>query len=348
VYLDLLRFTAALVVFFSHLSIFGEGLLPGMAAYGTPSVLVFFVLSGYVIAFVTSARETHAREYLIARCARLYSVVIPTIALTALLDWIGSNADPGLYAHYALVTNAGFLSLAANFLFLNEVWGTHIDLGSNSPYWSLGYEAIYYAIFGAAFYLRGTVRTITCGALALIAGPNIIIFFPVWLLGLASYHVTKNHLVGRFFGWIAFIGSAAAMVVFAVWARSHGILQEVTNLVNHDFWFIVQDYLLAGLFAVNLIGFAAIGGVFSGVVRFAGPVIRWLAGATFTLYLLHVPLIFFVRAVVTIDHKSMLYDGLLLGVPFTVIFLVAEFTERRKTIWRALFSHVFRRVPVAF
>src|SRR4029079_6548 len=143
VYLDLLRFMAALMVFLSHLGgNIGGHFLPSLAPFGAPAVVVFFVLSGYVIAFVTANREATARDYTIARCTRLYSVVVPTVALTGLLDWIGSGVSPALYRKFELLTGSGIWDLPACLLFLNAS-GQHIVWpGSNEAYWSLGYEAI--------------------------------------------------------------------------------------------------------------------------------------------------------------------------------------------------------------
>ena len=58
-YLDLVRFTAALVVFFGHIcgSRFTGGLFWQVGPYADEAVDVFFVLSGFVIAYVAENRE---------------------------------------------------------------------------------------------------------------------------------------------------------------------------------------------------------------------------------------------------------------------------------------------------
>lgn len=59
IYLDAIRFTAAMVVFLGHVS--GQrltgGLLWQVGRYMDDAVIVFFVLSGFVIAHVASERE---------------------------------------------------------------------------------------------------------------------------------------------------------------------------------------------------------------------------------------------------------------------------------------------------
>ena len=97
-YLDALRFGAALAFFLSHYS---TGRISGGLFWqfdgGRTAVLVFFVLSGFVIAWVSETRERTLEEYGLSRVARLYSVIIPAFVLTAALDRIGKAIDPRLY-----------------------------------------------------------------------------------------------------------------------------------------------------------------------------------------------------------------------------------------------------------
>src|SRR5215831_20934769 len=98
-YLDALRFAAAVTVFLSH---YGRARISGglfwhFISYGHIAVLVFFVLSGFVIASVTETRERSFENYALSRIARLYSVIIPAFVLTAVLDWLGNAIDPTLY-----------------------------------------------------------------------------------------------------------------------------------------------------------------------------------------------------------------------------------------------------------
>src|SRR4051812_44741075 len=92
-YLDVLRFGAAFMVFISHYSDrrLSGGLFWQIGGYGRTSVLVFFVLSGFVIAWVSQDKEANLKEYAISRISRLYSVIIPAFILTAILDPIGAT-----------------------------------------------------------------------------------------------------------------------------------------------------------------------------------------------------------------------------------------------------------------
>ena len=98
-YLDLIRPAAAFIVLLSHASFraLTGGQLRVMASTGVQAVDVFFVLSGFVIAHVCAARESNVRSYIVSRAARIYSVAIPALILTAVVDFIGlhESADVG-------------------------------------------------------------------------------------------------------------------------------------------------------------------------------------------------------------------------------------------------------------
>ena len=340
IYLDAVRFIAALAVFFSHVGarIYSGGFLWQANSAGTPAVVIFFVLSGFVIGYVSGRRETSGSAYFVARAARLYSVVIPTLLLTAGLDWAGAYADPAAYEHVAQMIGPGAWNVPGALVFMHMVWGggARVFAGSDRPYWSLGYEVAYYALFGLWFYQRGIIRIAGCLAIAALAGPHILLLFPVWLTGFAAYRALEWNNLSRRGGWTAFLGSLAGMVLYFIFSKTSN------NLPDHRGWEIAQDYLLAVLFAINLIGFHRVSGQFQRLAQFLGCQIKWLAGATFTLYLLHVPILLFIRSVSPWPVESWQFRAVLVGAPLCTIFFVAQFTERKKHIWRARFQSILR------
>jgi hypothetical protein len=86
--LDLLRAGAALTVFVHHANLYE--LDAGAFSWfrrdiGHSAVVVFFVLSGYVI-MGTLGEQRSARDYVVKRAARIYSVVVPALLLTYAID----------------------------------------------------------------------------------------------------------------------------------------------------------------------------------------------------------------------------------------------------------------------
>lgn len=101
---------------------------------------------------------------------------------------------------------------------------------------------------------------------------------------------------------------------------------------------LAQDYLISMLFAINLTGVAAIGPVFAALPDRISKAIHWIAGATFTLYLLHQPIMTLIVAVLPWSVSSHASQLVVLVGTMAGVFLVAQFTERRKDVWRALFT----------
>src|ERR1700730_4928469 len=160
-YLDALRFSAAFTVCVSHYSIVRHsgGLFWQMMPYGGTAVLVFFVLSGFVIAWVTETKEQTLEEDALSRAARLYSVILPVFLITAVLDALGSTIDPRLYElEWRLSTVHPLLGYALSVLFLGESWTLSAPPRSDIPFWSLDYEFWYYVLFAAATFLQGRRR----------------------------------------------------------------------------------------------------------------------------------------------------------------------------------------------
>jgi peptidoglycan/LPS O-acetylase OafA/YrhL len=68
------------------------------SGYGHSAVVVFFVLSGFVIRHVTDTKEMHWPDYAASRIARIFSVTVPAIFLTLICDAIGRAVEPAIYA----------------------------------------------------------------------------------------------------------------------------------------------------------------------------------------------------------------------------------------------------------
>lgn len=218
-YLDLLRGLSALAVMIGHLRglffvPFGEvqdPIFPIRALYfltslGHEAVVVFFVLSGYFIgsSVLRSATEGswdwHA--YITRRLTRLYIVLIPALIIGGLIDLAGlklfGTAGPysghPVYAHIVPYLVADRLTVPiffGNVVFLEEIF--FATFGSNGPLWSLSYEFWFYLMFPcAALALMGTsglLRRALYGglfvALAFFVGRTIFSYFFIWLLGVA-------------------------------------------------------------------------------------------------------------------------------------------------------------------
>ena len=339
-YLDIVRFVAALTVFFGHAS-YGKwtgGLFWQFSQFGSRSVDVFFVLSGFVIAYVVDAKEFDARTYAASRMARIYSVALPALLLTFCLNWAGQSIDAAPYISMTDHVSNQVVALFANAGFVNEIWNWHLVFGSNEPYWSMGFEVWYYVIFGIFVFAPGRWRVPGVIAALAMAGPKIVILFPLWLAGVGCYAVTRARRLGPVAGCVMFAGSVVLLFCYFTWFPQHEIRQfdpisfEPARLASY-----LNNYVTGCLFVLNIIGFDAMSVLFEPLlVRLSRP-IRWVAGASFSLYLFHQPVLEFLVALSPQAPSSVLTRVLVIvGTP-CVVFVLAEFTERRKSGWRRLF-----------
>ncbi|MBW4444615.1 MAG: acyltransferase [Plectolyngbya sp. WJT66-NPBG17] len=185
--LEGLRGYAALAVGFYH--VLGPELDPGfqpnrVLGYLTPGpicVLLFFVLSGYVIGLTTTGEFSKPAliQYLMRRVIRLVPIYWIAIALTI-----------------PFATGVSWTTIAGNALFLQEILVPVIT--GNEALWSLSYEVVFYLLFLLIWWLRPKVITVFAivfglsllgrflhsSAVSIQSISNFSTGFVFWLIGL--------------------------------------------------------------------------------------------------------------------------------------------------------------------
>ena len=349
-YLDLMRILAAVSVFLNHLkrdSITG-GFLKPLGVYGTEGVVLFFVISGVVIAHVAATREGGARSYGIARLARLWSVVVPAVLLTIALDLIGSRLAPALYAEPALPPLWG-LDLAslgravATLLFVNQFGPWNVSPGTNGPFWSLSFEFWYYAAFAALCYARGWTRIGLVALFVAAVGGPILTLWPMWLLGVAVHHLIRGGGRGGPVDGALWLGSGLVMAVLL--ALKYKVIYGLAKFIDVAQADLAEKYALALLFSLHLYAFSRIGHAWSALPRSASTVIRAVAGRSFSLYLYQAPLLFFFGALTAeMTSRGWRIAIIILGTLSSVA-LLAQVTELRKRVLAGWLSAVAPAAP---
>lgn len=343
IYLDLVRFLAALLVFVHHLAyerITGKA-LGQLGAFGEDGVMIFFVLSGYVIAYVSAEKEGTPREYVTSRFARLYSVVVPTLVLTVVFDYWGRQLDFSLYegrGNDSLPWVRALTSLS----FTNQFWFLDIRYFSNVPYWSVSFEFWYYVLFGVSLFLKGGRRWAVLGALAIFIGPPIMLLAPVWLLGVWVYQVNARWALTPRAGWSLFLGSVTMYLAYRYW----GLETHLTSMSDawiapmldpvqlHKARFFLHDYVVGMLVALHLIGANALAQTEKLRLYAFGQPIRVAASYTFSLYLLHYPLLHLLAALSPWPAGDIRRTMMLIAGTTCAIVLIGSVTEKKKHVWK--------------
>jgi len=316
-----------------------------MSSTGVEAVDIFFVLSGFVIAHVCTTREHDVRTYVVSRAARTYSVAIPAVLLTAVVDAIGIKEDSAIYTDGFQALSPGLV--VRTVLFVGEQWNAHRFPGSNSPFWSLGFEVWYYVAFGAFLFAPRRWRWVaTFGVLAFI-GPKVALMFPAWLMGVLVYRICATKKLPQFVGWMLF---TVPMALFAAYQIvPHSPLQQFTAVPPLDAERLRstgQDYFISILFSVHLTGFSTVSGTFAPWLERHAPCIRWIAGATFSVYLAHMPIMKLLAALSPWPKASPWTLLLLVAVTPIACLAFAEISERRKDLWRMAIAGGLRKLAI--
>lgn len=353
--LNLIRWLAALAVVIGHadmyLGQFGGGdpsLRPAFWYFGVhahAAVIVFFVLSGYVVAYATDRKSSLGnydfRGYFLDRWSRIYSVLIAAICFTLVLDYVGGIFSPA-YQNPALIPQDNFVfRLAANLFSIQGIWGYRIQLGSNPALWSVGYEFIYYILFGLLYFRAQIFRRSWLGVLVVLLllgliGWKMAAYFVIWLMGVAAYHASHSQMIYRhpINGWLLI----AALVV-----ANH--LLVYSNILGASE--VLRDFVFAVVMAV----------LFSLEVKQTAPfflLIRqfntYMADFSYSIYAFHTPVIFFGCSLLFVPWlrtPPSLFSGLIL---VTTSILVARgffhLAESRRTTFRRIADRFMRRIGI--
>lgn len=249
-YLDAARFAAACFVFLHHLNDWSGKGLPVFAPMQSQAVIVFFVLSGFVIAYVVDTKELHLRDYALSRLARIYSVALPALIATFALDAFARMEEPEL--HPAPGGQEIIREFLAGLFFCNQVWSHNIPVGSNGPYWSLGYEVPYYIAFAGYAFSSGYRRYLLPLLVLALYGPRVALLASIWLMGVVSYQICSRTIMNPRLGWMLLVGSSLIWAAFYVGIYLGLVPSSDVPLYWHH-WEIYEDVLVGAFFSLNVI-----------------------------------------------------------------------------------------------
>ncbi|MFF1542063.1 acyltransferase family protein [Microbacterium sp. NPDC058269] len=257
---------------------------------GPEAVIVFFVLSGFVLVLpMLRGRGLDLWNYFPRRLLRLWLPSAAAVVL-AIIVIVATRQDPAQVAS----------SWSQAFSFPTLTAGDVVDsffliTGSpklNNPLWTLRWELLFSLLLPIAVLLvRGVKRRqwlwiLVCGAasgIGAVVGVQALAYGPVFLAGglLASTVVARDGDASRRTSWAWFVGGILLIAVpdivrLALPGDVQGFLRPFS-----------QGFVVTG--AVLLV-YALIGD--SGLSRFFSlGVFRFLGRISFSLYLIHVPLL---------------------------------------------------------
>ncbi|HYA79626.1 MAG TPA: acyltransferase [Methylocystis sp.] len=311
-FIALARWVAAAMVLLGHVASFiqipdimvaphGPGVYAWwfLTAFSHQAVLVFFVISGFLVGgdlLRKRARtEPFLRTYMINRFSRIYVVMVPTLLYGFLLDSLGRELFPhsGVYdaPFFAGVFNP--MNMIWALFQLQTIWTS--QAGTNGPLWSLACEMWYYVTFpllllpfSGAYSRNAKIAGFCLGACAAIAMsiPNspFLFGYGVWVLGALMRVAPRPPIRSVLLSLALFL---ATITVVRLAAR--GPLVDA-----HPFVSTLADMAAAASFANLLLAlrFAPPKGLFANL----GSIHTRFSDFSYSLYATHAPLVFFVWA----------------------------------------------------
>lgn len=326
-----LRSLAALQVVAAHLR--GE-LFPSLKTVADPSlwyqglafltgfshlaVVIFFLLSGWLVggSLLNKLGAPHyMMSYAIDRLTRMWIVLVPGFVLTLAIGTITQAVDPGRIS-YAPDNEYSWSAFWGNLFGLQGMAVPRF--GGNFSLWSLSNEMWYYALFPLLLLPvigRSSVTKVAGVAACALIGYHLLfdlmLYFLVWLLGVLF---SRIHIeMGRGARYLLI----AVLLALAVHLRMSG---SIGTLVAATF---AEDLLFSVLFLCLLSSLqfpadrASIGNRLAAVAGLLAPF-------SFTLYVIHYPLIYLAKflhepigtaTLSTTDPASLLvYAGLFVAI----------------------------------
>jgi peptidoglycan/LPS O-acetylase OafA/YrhL len=292
-----------------------------LTGFGHFAVIVFFVLSGYLVGgkvlslLHTRDIDREWRKFLVDRFARIFIVLVPALLLSGLVLLCAASVfDSQLFlvdgwsrGWVAPIPHDLHAPLwIGNLLLLNGIFVDTVNV--DGALWSLAYEWFYYmAAAGAVVVYRRLWRphtivfllyVLVLAAGVVVRNPNVLIAGGSWVAGVVARHIADRGYLQSRSVWIA------------------GMISVVIAIVAFRSYPHIPDPVLG-----CCIAFALCHSRWS-TVSLAPDLGHRLANFSYTLYLIHVPVI--ALAAGSVQSAGFLQQRMPFDVPGTSI-VIASF-----------------------
>lgn len=257
--------------------------------YGSWAVHFFWMISGFVFAFVYIQKSVSGKEFFILRFSRLYPLHFFSLIFIATLQFISMR----MVGDYQILEYNDPYHFLLN-LFFAQHWGLESGYSFNSPSWSISVEEIVYWGFWLIvikYHVRNIYGIILISLLAFFSYPLFGIFsfafFFFW--GGALIYLIHSKISTRanlLFSMLALTSaiSVAIFIKFLPTVEGYLMTEQIINFkdaVMNLFFFLIFSTLIFIFAYIDKVG--VLSEKFSDFCRAVGSL-------TYSTYMLHLPI----------------------------------------------------------
>lgn len=313
-----------------------ENILAISTSYGFQSVLIFFVLSGYLVSksairIINKNSKKSLKDYFIDRIFRIHVVLIPALILTFFLDQITIS----ITSIDTILQRLTLENFVGNIFLLQEIF---VDrFGSNGPLWSLSYEFWYYMLFPLGYLVYkykfkvNYLMAFFFLLIALLLPISIKKYFLIWLVG-ASINFIKKPIFNSFY------------IPFTIFLSMFILSSSYFDLkiIGFIYYFIMSLFLAL---TINSLVFIKLQPnlIFKKISSF-------FADFSYSLYLVHYPFLVLLSALLpTLTNKNKLSIQdfnlflLILLTVYAVSYIFYFFIEKNTGVFKHKFYQLVKR-----
>ena len=271
-----------------------------ITGFGHQAVVVFFVMSGYLVGG-SVLKELIERDriqfgrYAISRIVRIHSVLVPALLLGGMFDFLGIHwlqvNDIYAHSHYKYVLSWNVVEHLNVVTFLGNLACLHTIFvgvfGSNGPLWSLAIEFWFYFLFPSILISVWKERSLPTRLLSICTSILLfcllggeLLWFPIWLAGVGIRLLPSKFTIKRPISLSIFLAA-----LFAI----------KSPLSGHFGLELFSDYILTLGFCFVLHSFTHEPPSIGISASIWG---KRCAGFSYTLYACHFPLLVFFAALI--------------------------------------------------
>lgn len=338
VMLDLIRGITAQVVVIGHgISFFGIFTFmhePNFPWMQNMAVLIFFLLSGFLIGYSTTSKSKNGNNYnfihyFIDRFSRIYTAFIPALIFVLAIDFISKNLQPESYAYenaFNLKTFIGNIFMLQDFPGLAIVSCKITSFGSARVFWTLAIEWWIYMLYGFLVLVFIKRNKINFSTIILLTFFSVVPIFNLimgrgnglttyWIFGLLIYIVSGLNILEQVNKNLKIIG---VLLLFGL-----GICRAYIQMEAYDpifaFLLAMALWLLVDIFKDKKYS------------EHSMNIIKFNASFSYTLYLIHYSILSFFKTHFSNGNNPYLLFVLSFLTANVISILIGRYTEINAT-----------------